>query len=341
MWLEARAEAQARHGADFDLKAFHAYALDLGPLGPRPAPRPSWPPSEARRTRYAPPMADVTIYHNPRAARRAPRWASSQAATSTSRWSSTSRHRSTGPASRRCSTSSTSEPADLVRHDKRFDELGLDPADYTDRQAVVDLLVEYPELMQRPILVSGRAGGHRPAGRRGGGRVHGSVVTVTAASASIECVDPRTGRSHRARCPTWARTRWPPRSSGPGARSRSGAACAPPSVVEHILAVRDVMLDRLDEIVDTITVRDRQARLRGRLHRDHDRRARPSPTTPSTVSGRCAPQRVTTGLMGHKRGRASLRAAGRGGRHQPVELPVHPGHDPGRSPPRWPATRSC
>ena len=29
----ARAEARARHGADFDLKAFHAYALDLGPLG--------------------------------------------------------------------------------------------------------------------------------------------------------------------------------------------------------------------------------------------------------------------------------------------------------------------
>jgi uncharacterized protein (DUF885 family) len=33
VWLEARADAQARHGADFDLKAFHAYALDLGPLG--------------------------------------------------------------------------------------------------------------------------------------------------------------------------------------------------------------------------------------------------------------------------------------------------------------------
>ncbi len=33
VWLEARADAQARHGAAFDLKAFHAYALDLGPLG--------------------------------------------------------------------------------------------------------------------------------------------------------------------------------------------------------------------------------------------------------------------------------------------------------------------
>jgi len=33
VWLAARADAQARHGAAFDLKAFHAYALDLGPLG--------------------------------------------------------------------------------------------------------------------------------------------------------------------------------------------------------------------------------------------------------------------------------------------------------------------
>ena len=33
VWLEARADAKARHGGGFDLKAFHAYALDLGPLG--------------------------------------------------------------------------------------------------------------------------------------------------------------------------------------------------------------------------------------------------------------------------------------------------------------------
>lgn len=56
------------------------------------------------------------------------------------------------------------EPADLVRHDKRFAELGLDPADYVEREAVVDVLVEYPELMQRPILVrGGRAVIARPA----------------------------------------------------------------------------------------------------------------------------------------------------------------------------------
>ncbi|MFT3874680.1 MAG: DUF885 domain-containing protein [Nocardioides sp.] len=33
IWLDARADAKARHGADFDLKAFHRAALDLGSLG--------------------------------------------------------------------------------------------------------------------------------------------------------------------------------------------------------------------------------------------------------------------------------------------------------------------
>jgi arsenate reductase len=46
-------------------------------------------------------------------------------------------------------------PRDLVRHDARFKELGLDPSAYDDRDAVIDLLVEHPELMQRPIVVRG------------------------------------------------------------------------------------------------------------------------------------------------------------------------------------------
>jgi uncharacterized protein (DUF885 family) len=33
IWMQARADAQARHGADFDLKAFHRAALDLGSMG--------------------------------------------------------------------------------------------------------------------------------------------------------------------------------------------------------------------------------------------------------------------------------------------------------------------
>jgi len=37
-------------------------------------------------------------------------------------------------------------PADLVRKDKRFKELGLDPNDYTMREQVVTLLLAHPEL---------------------------------------------------------------------------------------------------------------------------------------------------------------------------------------------------
>jgi len=47
-------------------------------------------------------------------------------------------------------------PAELVRKDKRFGELGLDADDYTTVDAVVALLVEHPELMQRPVVRSGR-----------------------------------------------------------------------------------------------------------------------------------------------------------------------------------------
>jgi arsenate reductase len=46
-------------------------------------------------------------------------------------------------------------PAELVRKDKRFAELGLDAADYTDRESVIALLLEHPELMQRPVVFRG------------------------------------------------------------------------------------------------------------------------------------------------------------------------------------------
>ena len=46
-------------------------------------------------------------------------------------------------------------PADLVRKDPYFKDLGLDPADYTTPDAVADLLVEHPRLMQRPVIVKG------------------------------------------------------------------------------------------------------------------------------------------------------------------------------------------
>jgi arsenate reductase (glutaredoxin) len=44
-------------------------------------------------------------------------------------------------------------PADLVRKDPYFAQLGLDADDYVTPAAVADLLVEHPRLMQRPVLI--------------------------------------------------------------------------------------------------------------------------------------------------------------------------------------------
>jgi arsenate reductase (glutaredoxin) len=49
-------------------------------------------------------------------------------------------------------------PGELVRHDDRFRELGLDPGAYQDREAVVTLLLEHPELLQRPVVLRGARG---------------------------------------------------------------------------------------------------------------------------------------------------------------------------------------
>ena len=55
---------------------------------------------------------------------------------------------------------------DLVRKDSNFKKLDLDPADYTTGATVVDLLLEHPKLMQRPVLVKdGKAIIGRPKDR--------------------------------------------------------------------------------------------------------------------------------------------------------------------------------
>lgn len=46
-------------------------------------------------------------------------------------------------------------PGALVRHDARFSELGLDPKGYDTREAVVALLLDHPELMERPVVFVG------------------------------------------------------------------------------------------------------------------------------------------------------------------------------------------
>ncbi|HIG40993.1 MAG TPA: arsenate reductase [Gammaproteobacteria bacterium] len=47
------------------------------------------------------------------------------------------------------------EPQELVRKDKRFKELGLSAADYTTKEAVINILLEHPALMERPVIVKG------------------------------------------------------------------------------------------------------------------------------------------------------------------------------------------
>ncbi len=45
------------------------------------------------------------------------------------------------------------EPAELVRKDKKFKELGLNADNYVTREAVVEVLLQHPELMQRPVII--------------------------------------------------------------------------------------------------------------------------------------------------------------------------------------------
>lgn len=57
-----------------------------------------------------------------------------------------------------------SPPEALVRKDKRFRELGLNEADYQSAEAVLDLIIAHPELMQRPVVLrGGKARITRPA----------------------------------------------------------------------------------------------------------------------------------------------------------------------------------
>ena len=58
------------------------------------------------------------------------------------------------------------DPAELVRKDSHFKELGLDADDYQSTEAVAALLAEHPKLMQRPVAVLGdRAVIARPSER--------------------------------------------------------------------------------------------------------------------------------------------------------------------------------
>lgn len=44
-------------------------------------------------------------------------------------------------------------PGELVREDKQFKALGLSPDAISSREAVIGVLLEHPELMQRPLAM--------------------------------------------------------------------------------------------------------------------------------------------------------------------------------------------
>lgn len=56
--------------------------------------------------------------------------------------------------------------SELVRKDKRFKELALDERNYQSKEQVVALLLQHPELMERPVVIhGGRAVIARPSER--------------------------------------------------------------------------------------------------------------------------------------------------------------------------------
>jgi arsenate reductase (glutaredoxin) len=100
-------------------------------------------------------MKKVTLYHNPG-------WGNSRGALELLRaqgvefdiveYLKTPLHRT---ALERIVTMLDTPPAELVRKDRRFEALQLKPADYVSAEEVVTLLLKYPELLQRPIVVKG------------------------------------------------------------------------------------------------------------------------------------------------------------------------------------------
>jgi len=44
-------------------------------------------------------------------------------------------------------------PGEMVRNDKNFKALGLDAANYQSIDEVIELLLQHPQLMQRPVAV--------------------------------------------------------------------------------------------------------------------------------------------------------------------------------------------
>lgn len=99
-----------------------------------------------------PAMAELTIYHNPRCtkSRQAMQVLEDRGVDATVvRYLDEPPSRATLD---RILDKLEDPPADLVRRDRKFKDLGLKADDYTTAEAVAGLLAEHPEMMQRPVL---------------------------------------------------------------------------------------------------------------------------------------------------------------------------------------------
>lgn len=111
-------------------------------------------------------MSDVTILHNPRCSTSV---SAVDAAATAGVQVDIVRYLTTPldePQLRELLTELEDAPTDLVRRDAAFARLGLTDADVATEDQVVAVLVEHPELMQRPVLRrAGRAIIGRPKDR--------------------------------------------------------------------------------------------------------------------------------------------------------------------------------
>lgn len=111
-------------------------------------------PSPCVRARSIEPMSDIRLLHNPKCSK------SRQALellTERGVEPEVVRYLDTPPdrATLELVAGQLDDPARLVRKDPHFKELGLSTGDYTDAASVVDLLVEHPRLMERPVAIRG------------------------------------------------------------------------------------------------------------------------------------------------------------------------------------------
>ena len=100
-------------------------------------------------------MADLTIYHNPRCSKSRGTLGILEDAGADVEVVDYTRQPVDRATLERIVGLLPDPPADLVRKDDTFKELGLDAEDYTTNDAVVDLLLEHPLLMQRPVVIRG------------------------------------------------------------------------------------------------------------------------------------------------------------------------------------------